>query len=384
MKDNSVGIVKPQTVQIDKPLKLKRGGTLPAFKLVYETYGKLNAKRNNAILICHALSGNHHAAGFHSKGDDKPGWWDALIGPGKAIDTNTFFVVALNNLGGCHGSSGPNQTNPQTGKPYGGDFPQVVVEDWVASQAALSDHLGIKCWAAVVGGSLGGMQALQWAISEPTRLKSALIIAATSKLHPQNIAFNKIARQAIEKDPDFAAGDYLQQNKKPIRGLWLARMLGHITYLSEEAIMQKFGRNIRQDIKDISADGLTENPARFEVESYLDHQGEKFAESFDANTYLLMTRVLDYFDPAASYNGDLTKAIAKSDCSFLVVSFSTDWRFSSANSHEMVDAMIKGDKRVCYAEIDTRHGHDSFLMDLPEYVQLVKKFLGNLAAEQGI
>ena len=280
-KQDSVGIVKPQSIDIKKPLKLKNGGELPSWTLVYETYGKLNPQRNNAILICHALSGNHHAAGRHSEQDKKPGWWDDLIGPGKAVDTNKFYVVSPNNIGGCHGSSGPASINPATQKPYGAAFPQVVVEDWVASQVMLSDHLGIDCWAAVMGGSLGGMQAIQWAISQPHRLKSALLIAATSQLHSQNIAFNEIARQAILKDPNFHKGDYLLHDTKPTQGLWLARMLGHITYLSEEAMLKKFGRSVGAsnsnitDDKPNAAGSITDSSMKFEVENYLNYQGGK-------------------------------------------------------------------------------------------------------------
>ncbi|MCH9665096.1 MAG: homoserine O-acetyltransferase [Gammaproteobacteria bacterium] len=386
-KQDSVGIVKPQSIDIKKPLKLKNGGELPSWTLVYETYGKLNPQRNNAILICHALSGNHHAAGRHSEEDKKPGWWDDLIGPGKAVDTNKFYVVSPNNIGGCHGSSGPASINPATQKPYGAAFPQVVVEDWVASQVMLSDHLGIDCWAAVMGGSLGGMQAIQWAISQPHRLKSALLIAATSQLHSQNIAFNEIARQAILKDPNFHKGDYLLHDTKPTQGLWLARMLGHITYLSEEAMLKKFGRSVGAsnsnitDDKPNAAGSITDSSMKFEVENYLNYQGEKFAESFDANTYLLMTRALDYFDPASEYGGDLSQAISRTDCSFLVVSFSSDWRFSSASSRNMVDAIIKAGKRVAYSEIESNQGHDSFLMPIPRYSDAVGKFLSNIGKE---
>lgn len=391
-----MGLVKPQSIDIDKPLKLKNGRELSSYTLVYETYGKLNAQGNNAILICHALSGNHHAAGYHSEEDKKPGWWDALIGPGKAVDTDKFFVVALNNLGGCHGSSGPCSIKPGTQEAYGASFPQVVVEDWVATQVALSDHLGIGCWAAVMGGSLGGMQAIQWAIDHPARLKSAVLIATTLQLHSQNIAFNEIARQAIMKDPNFHDGDYLLHNTKPTQGLWLARMLGHITYLSEEAMLEKFGRTVSSsnhsnsasdaDAKDNlrSQSNLTNSDIKFEVENYLNYQGAKFAEAFDANTYLLMTRALDYFDPTAEHGGDLTKALAKTNCSFLVVSFSSDWRFSSAGSRAMVDTIIKSGKRVAYSEIQSTQGHDSFLMPLPSYVDKVKKFLDNLGRELDI
>lgn len=394
---NSVGIIEPQIVDIKRPLKLKCGEELPSFTLKYETYGKLNPQKNNAILVCHALSGNHHAAGYNSTTDDKPGWWDELIGPGKAVDTDKFYVVSLNNIGGCHGSSGPRSINPATDKPYGSSFPQIEVEDWVASQIMLSNYLGIDCWAAVMGGSLGGMQALQWSISQPKRLKAAILIAATSQLHSQNIAFNEIARQAILSDPNFCSGDYMLQDTSPTQGLWLARMLGHITYLSEEAMLEKFGREKSNSDEDVGADkdtSTTKKPAedstsndvqlKFEVENYLNYQGKKFATSFDANTYLLMTKALDHFDPAAKYGGDLVKAVATAECSFLVVSFSTDWRFSSASSRYMVDAIIKAGKPVCYANIETKQGHDSFLMPIPRYVNIVSKFLGNLAYKMSI
>ena len=351
--DDSVGLVEPQLLHFDEPLALACGRTLPSYELVIETYGKLNADASNAILICHALSGHHHVAGYHSMDDRKPGWWDSAVGPGKPIDTNRFFVVALNNLGGCHGSSGPKSINPETGELYGPDFPIVTVKDWVVSQLRLADRLGIQCWAAVIGGSLGGMQAMQWSIDYPERLKHCLVIAAAPKLSAQNIAFNEVARQAISKDPGFHDGRYSEQNTIPKRGLMLARMVGHITYLSDDSMRAKFGRDLRKGKFSYDFD------ADFEVESYLRYQGETFSESFDANTYLLMTKALDYYDPAAEYDNDLAKALAAVRCQFLVVSFTTDWRFSPERSREIVDALIAAGKPVNYAEIEAAQGHDA-------------------------
>jgi homoserine O-acetyltransferase len=354
LPDNSVGLVKPQSIDIDQPLKLDCGRTLASYQLVYETYGTLNANKSNAVLICHALSGDHHAAGFHSMDERKPGWWDTAIGPGKPIDTNKFFVICPNNLGGCKGSTGPNTLNPDTGKDYGPEFPIVTVNDWVNSQAQLADALGIEQWAAVIGGSLGGMQAMQWAISKPKRLRHALIIAAAPKLSAQNIAFNEVARTAIKSDPDFHDGYYAAHQTLPRRGLGLARMLGHITYLSDEAMGQKFGRELRSGQFQYGYD------VEFQIESYLRYQSTNFVERFDANTYLLMTRALDYFDPAADFNDDLNAAMAKIEAKSLVVSFTSDWRFSPVRSHEIVNALLAGNKSVCYAEIEAHQGHDAF------------------------
>ncbi|PIE41792.1 MAG: homoserine O-acetyltransferase [Gammaproteobacteria bacterium] len=366
---DSVGLVEPQAIEFEAPLQLQSGKVLPGFRLVYETYGTLNARKNNAVLICHALSGHHHAAGYHSMDDKKPGWWDTCIGPGKAIDTNRFFVVAVNNLGGCHGSTGPQSTNPETNKPYGPDFPIVTVKDWVNSQALLSDHLGIDQWVAVVGGSLGGMQVMQWSIDYPERLKNAVVIAAAPKLSAQNIAFNEIARKAILSDTDFHNGHYYEKGTVPKTGLILARMLGHITYLSDEAMRERFGRELRDGAIKFDYD------VEFQVESYLNYQGEAFSKSFDANTYLLMTRALDYFDPAHDFDHDLTQAFAPATCNFLVLSFTTDWRFSPARSEEIVEALIAAEKNVSYAEIDCPQGHDSFLLNVPRYVQLFKAYM---------
>ncbi|RAR58526.1 homoserine O-acetyltransferase [Onishia taeanensis] len=375
LASDSVGVVTPQTAHFDDPLALACGKTLPSYTLVYETYGTLNAEGTNAVLICHALSGHHHAAGRHHEGDRKPGWWDAHIGPGKSIDTNRFFVVSLNNLGGCHGSTGPLSINPETGRPWGPDFPMMTVSDWVHSQARLADRLGIERFAAVVGGSLGGMQVMQWALDYPERIAHAAVIAATPRLSAQNIAFNEVARQAIRSDPDFHDGWYGEHDTLPRRGLKLARMVGHITYLSETAMGSKFGRDLRHDL------GYGYE-VEFQVESYLRHQGDTFSESFDANTYLLMTKALDYFDPAAPHGGDLAAALAPAQCPFLVVSFSTDWRFPPWRSRELVDALVRADKPVSYANIDSPHGHDAFLLPEPRYQAVFAGFMARVARDQ--
>lgn len=374
---NSVGIVSPQTAHFDAPLALACGKTLNEFDLVYETYGELNAEKTNAILICHALSGHHHAAGYHSESETKPGWWDTCIGPGKPIDTNVYFVVSLNNLGGCHGSTGPTSINPETGKLWGPDFPQVRVADWVNSQAALADRLGIDIWAAVIGGSLGGMQAMQWSVQYPERLKYCLIIASAMDLSAQNIAFNEIARQAIQSDPNFCAGHYREQDTNPSQGLALARMVGHVTYLSDDAMANKFGRDIRSG----SIEHNIDQEVEFQVESYLRYQGSQFSTAFDANTYILMTRALDYFDIAADFNGDPVQAFATTKAQFLVVSFSTDWRFSPRRSREITNALIAANRPVSYAEIEAAEGHDAFLMPIPRYLDVLKAYLGRIAED---
>ena len=367
--ENTLGVVEPQLYQHTAAFLLQNGERLHGYELVFETYGALNADKSNAILICHALSGHHHAAGFHSPDDAKPGWWDACIGPGKAIDTDQFFVLSLNNLGGCHGSTGPNSVDPSTGKIFGPSFPNVVVKDWVASQAHLADHLGIQKFAAVIGGSLGGMQAMQWSIDFPERLYAAVLIASAAKLSAQNIAFNEIARQAITTDEDYCAGDYRQFNKNPEKGLMLARMVGHVTYLSEDGMKTKFGRDVK------SGDFERGANVEFQVESYLHYQGRAFTQYFDANTYLLMTRALDYFDPAREFDGDLTRALEKTTAKFLVLSFSTDWRFSPERSQEIVDALIRARKNVASVIIESEHGHDSFLLPIDRYTKVLSAFL---------
>lgn len=370
---DSIGLVTPRREAFSEPLQLACGKSLAQFELVYETYGELSANRSNAVLICHALSGHHHAAGFHREDERKPGWWDACIGPGKAIDTNRFFVVSLNNLGGCHGSTGPSSIDPATGKAYGAHFPVLTVEDWVHSQALLADRLGIDCWAAVVGGSLGGMQALQWAISYPDRIRHCLAIATAPKLSAQNIAFNEVARQAIINDPDFHNGDYAAFGVIPKRGLMLARMVGHITYLSDDSMGEKFGRELRTDVLNYDFTSV-----EFQVESYLRYQGQEFSERFDANTYLLMTKALDYFDPAGTHGGNLADSLAPIKARCMVMSFTTDWRFSPARSRELVDALLAARKQVSYLEIEAAQGHDAFLLPIPRYVQAFQAYMNQI------
>ena len=371
--NDSVGEVAPQRAHFDTPITLAGGAVLPAFELVYETYGELNAARSNAVLVCHALSGNHHVAGRHADDPKIIGWWDNLVGPGKPLDTRKFFVVGVNNLGGCYGSTGPVSTNPATGKPWGADFPVVIVEDWVATQARLADRLGIDAWAAVVGGSLGGMQALQWTLEYPGRIRHALVIASAPKLTAQNIAFNEVARQAILTDPDFHGGHYREHGVVPARGLRLARMLGHITYLSDDQMAEKFGRKLRQSVLNFGYD------VDFEIESYLRYQGDKFAGYFDANTYLITTKALDYFDPARDHDGNLAAALARARAKFLVVSFSTDWRFAPERSREIVYGLVHNRLAVSYAEIESMAGHDSFLLDDPRYHAVMRAYFEGIA-----
>ena len=371
--DHSVGVVTPQRVSFNEPIALKSGASLPGFELVYETYGTLNAARSNAVLVCHALAGGHHVAGIYAHQPKNIGWWDNVIGPGKPLDTNKFFVVGVNNLGGCHGSTGPLSLNPKTGKHYGADFPMVTVEDWVAAHARLADHLSIDTWAAVMGGSLGGMQALEWSLQFPERIRHAIVIASAPKLSAQNIAFNEVARQAILSDPDFHEGHYADYGVVPKRGLRLARMIGHITYLSDSQMGEKFGRKLHQGEHQFNYD------IDFEIESYLRYQGNKFAGFFDANTYLITTKALDYFDPAFAYNGDLSAAFARAKANFFVASFTTDWRFSPARSREIVFALMHNRRHVAYAEIDCDAGHDSFLLDDAHYHAVLRAYLENIS-----
>jgi homoserine O-acetyltransferase len=366
---DSVGIVTPRCEHFADPLLLECGRTLPHFDLMVETYGTLNADASNAILICHALSGSHHAAGYQHESDSKAGWWDACIGPNKAIDTNRFFVVSTNNIGGCHGSTGPTSINPDTGVVYGPDFPLVTVRDWVRVQAMLADRIGIAAWYAVVGGSLGGMQAQQWAVDFPQRLKHCVVIASTPKLSAQNIAFNEVARQSILSDPDFCGGRYIENDTYPRRGLILARMVGHLTYLTDDAMKQKFGRDLK------SGKFMYGYDVEFQVESYLRYQGEQFSKNFDANTYLIMTKALDYFDPSREYDEQLTQALARATCRFLVVSFTTDWRFAPERSQEIVNALIANGQPVSYIDVDAPQGHDAFLFPIPRYVDAIRAFL---------
>nr|VFJ45628.1 MAG: homoserine O-acetyltransferase [Candidatus Kentron sp. FM]VFJ74184.1 MAG: homoserine O-acetyltransferase [Candidatus Kentron sp. FM]VFK11977.1 MAG: homoserine O-acetyltransferase [Candidatus Kentron sp. FM] len=379
---DSVGLVVPKTYHFDTPLLLDRGRTLDEYDLVYETYGQLNATHSNALLICHALSSDHHAAGFHHEHDPKPGWWEHFVGPGKPIDTNRFFVVCPNNLGGCKGSTGPNTIDPATGKPYGPDFPIVTVKDWVRSQERLARVLGIERWAAIAGGSLGGMQALRWAIDFPDKVENAIIIAAAPRLSVQNIAFNEVARRAILSDPDFHTGRYYEHGTLPRQGLMVARMLGHITYLSEGAMREKFDRELRDPNLPIDFNSeLREkgylrhcDAEEFQVEGYLRHQGKSFVDRFDANTYLLMTKALDYFDPATDYGNNLVEALSRIEGRCFVLSFTSDWRFSPARSKEIVDAMIKAHVNVSYVEVEEQNGHDAFLMPIPYYLEVFRAF----------
>lgn len=377
ISQNSVGLVESQTVSFSEPFALSCGRELAGFDLVYETYGTLNAEQSNAVLICHALSGHHHAAGYHSMEDRKPGWWEECIGPGKPIDTNRFFVVSLNNLGGCHGSTGPNSINPDTGKAWGPDFPPLRARDWVHSQALLADYLGIECWAAVIGGSLGGMQAMRWSLEYPDRLKHCIVIAAAMKLSAQNLAFNELARQAIVADPAFAHGRYMDNDAIPAQGLALARMVGHITYLSDEAMANKFGRDLRSGSFELG----DEDNVEFQVQSYLRYQGSQFSGNFDANTYILMTRALDYFDLAREYDNDPVQAFGRAKCSYFVASFSTDWRFSPARSREIVDALIAAERPVTYTEIEADEGHDAFLMPIPRYLDVFSAYMQRVGAK---
>lgn len=372
---DSVGLVTPQVQQFDSPLTLDCGHMLSQYELVYETYGKLNAKRNNAVLICHALSSDHHAAGYHNQQDKKLGWWEKYVGPRKPIDTNKFFVVCANNLGGCKGSTGPMHTNPETGKPFGPDFPIVTVHDWVKSHARLADCLDISQWGVVIGGSLGGMQALQWAIDYPERVRHSIIIAAAPKLSAQNIAFNEVARRAIMSDPNFHGGHYYNYNVIPRDGLMLARMLGHLTYLSDVAMGNKFGRELREGVLNFGFD------VEFQVESYLRHQAESFVEYFDANTYLLMTKALDYFDPASVFDNDLSAALSQALSKFLVISFTSDWRFPTERSREIVKALLDCNKDVTYIDIEAHQGHDAFLMHTPTYRQAFHAYMTRVAEE---
>jgi homoserine O-acetyltransferase len=376
----SLGLVTPQVLNFATPLKLQSGASITDYNLVVETYGQLNAQKSNAILICHALNASHHVAGISASDPNDVGWWDNMVGPGKPVDTNQFFVIGVNNLGSCFGSTGPMSVNLSTGKPYGASFPVVTVEDWVNAQARVADHFQIEKFAAVMGGSLGGMQAMAWSMMYPDRIGHCIVIASTPKLSAQNIAFNEVARSAILSDPDFHGGDYYAHDVKPRRGLGVARMIGHITYLSDDDMAEKFGRELRR------ADGASDEynfnfDVEFEVESYLRYQGEKFADYFDANTYLLITRALDYFDPAKSFANNLSAAMKNITAKFLVVSFTTDWRFAPERSREIVKALLDNKLDVTYGEIDAPHGHDAFLLEDPRYHNLVKAYFEQIAQE---
>ena len=370
-------IATPLSMHFEEPLPLQGGASIHHYDLAYETYGELNADRSNAVLVCHALNASHHVAGVYADQPKSEGWWDNMIGPGKAVDTNRFFVIGINNLGSCFGSTGPMHQNPDTGRIYGADFPVVTVEDWVDAQARLLDRLGISRLAAVLGGSLGGMQALCWSLRYPQRLAHAVVVASAPNLNAENIAFNEVARRAIVTDPDFHGGNFYDHGVVPRRGLRIARMIGHITYLSDDVMNQKFGRQLRDglDLKYSTQD------IEFEIESYLRYQGDKFSDYFDANTYLLITRALDYFDPARAHAGNLTQALAASQAKYLLVSFSTDWRFAPARSREIVKSLLENQRRVSYAEIDAPHGHDAFLLDDPRYLGVMRSYFESIAKE---
>ncbi len=374
----SLGDVQAQAMAFAEPLPLKSGAQLAGYTLVYETYGRLNADKSNAVLVCHALNASHHVAGTYAGEPRSEGWWDNLVGPGKPLDTDRFFVIGVNNPGSCFGSTGPMHVNPATGRIWGADFPVVTVEDWVDAQARLLDRLGIAQLAAVLGGSLGGMQALSWSLRHPERLRLCIAVATAPNLSAQNIAFNEVARRAIVTDPEFHGGHFYAHGVVPKRGLRVARMIGHITYLSDDAMEMKFGRSLRA-----AELGYSTQEIEFEIESYLRHQGDKFSEYFDANTYLLITRALDYFDPAREHGGDLTRAFAGAKCRFQLVSFTTDWRFSPARSREIVKALLDNRHRVSYAEIAAPHGHDAFLLDDARYHGVLRACFDNLAKEVG-
>ena len=374
-------IATPQSMHFEEALPLQSGASLRAYDLSYETYGTLNADKSNAVLICHALNASHHVAGVYAGQDKSEGWWDTMIGPGKSVDTDQFFVIGVNNLGSCFGSTGPMQINPNTGKIYGADFPVVTVQDWVDAQARLMDALGIQTLAAVMGGSLGGMQALSWTLQYPSRVRHAVVVASAPNLTAENIAFNEVARRAIVTDPDFCAGHYAAHGVLPKRGLRIARMIGHITYLSNDVMNEKFGRQLRE-ISGSHASGykFSTQDVEFQIESYLRYQGDKFSEYFDANTYLLITRALDYFDPAAAFGGDLSAALKQATAKFLLVSFTTDWRFAPARSREIVKALLDNQCDVSYAEIDAPHGHDAFLLDDARYMGVVRSYFQSRVA----
>ena len=382
-------IATPQTMHFPEVLPLQSGASIRDYQLVYETYGQLNADKSNAVLVCHALNASHHVAGVYPNEEKSEGWWDNMIGPGKSVDTNKFFVIGVNNLGSCFGSTGPMHIHPDTGQVYGADFPVVTVEDWVDAQARLLDRLGIAQLAAVLGGSLGGMQALSWTLQYPERVRHAVVVASAPNLTAENIAFNEVARRAIVTDPDFHGGHFYQHGVIPKRGLRIARMIGHITYLSDDVMNEKFGRQLRERVTGqtpavgdaLAAYRYSTQEIEFQIESYLRYQGDKFSEYFDANTYLLITRALDYFDPARTYGGDLTQALARATAKFMLVSFSTDWRFSPKRSREIVKALLDNKRDVSYAEIDAPHGHDAFLLDDARYTGVISSYFDSIAKE---
>ena len=372
----SVGDVTPQRLLFDEPLTLRSGARIAGYELMVETYGRLNEDKSNAVLVCHALNASHHVAGTHAGVEKSEGWWDNLVGPGKPLDTDRFFVIGINNLGSCFGSTGPMHLNPETGRVYGADFPVVTVHDWVDAQARVLDRFGIQRLAAVLGGSLGGMQALDWSLRYPERMRHCIAVATAPNLSAQNIAFNEVARRAIITDPEFHDGFFYEHGVVPRRGLRVARMIGHITYLSDDVMEEKFGRQMRA-----AELGYSTSDIEFQIESYLRYQGDKFSEYFDANTYLLITRALDYFDPAREHGGDLSRTFASARCKYLVVSFTTDWRFSPARSREIVKALLDNKREVSYAEIDAPHGHDAFLLEDPRYHGVLRAYFDRIAKE---
>ncbi|WP_295984205.1 homoserine O-acetyltransferase [uncultured Variovorax sp.] len=381
-------VVTPQSMQFAGPLALRSGASISDYTLAFETYGTLNADRSNAVLVCHALNASHHVAGVYQGQARSEGWWDNMVGPGKPLDTDRFFVIGVNNLGSCFGSTGPMHVNPATGRVYGADFPVVTVEDWVDAQAALLDALGIETLAAVMGGSLGGMQALSWTLQYPERVRHAVVVASAPNLTAENIAFNEVARRAIVTDPDFHGGHFYEHGVVPKRGLRIARMIGHITYLSDDVMNAKFGRILRSAVEGENKGEVagadyrySTQDVEFQIESYLRYQGDKFSEYFDANTYLLITRALDYFDPARNHGGKLSAALAQARAKFLLVSFKTDWRFSPARSREIVKALLDNSRNVSYAEIDAPHGHDAFLLDDVRYMGVVRSYFERVAKE---
>jgi homoserine O-acetyltransferase len=375
-------LVSPQSMKFEAALPLQSGASIRDYSLAYETYGTLNADRSNAVLICHALNASHHVAGVYAGQDKSEGWWDNMIGPGKPVDTDRFFVIGVNNLGSCFGSTGPMDTNPDTGRVYGADFPVVTVEDWVNAQARLLDALGIIQLAAVMGGSLGGMQALSWTLQYPRRVRHAVVVASAPNLTAENIAFNEVARRAIVTDPDFHGGHFYEHGVLPKRGLRIARMVGHITYLSDDVMNEKFGRELREAVTgSVTGYRYSTQDVEFQIESYLRYQGDKFSEYFDANTYLLITRALDYFDPARNHGGNLSAALAAASCQFLLVSFTTDWRFSPKRSREIVKALVDNRRDVSYAEIDAPHGHDAFLLDDARYMAVIRSYFDRVAGQ---
>jgi homoserine O-acetyltransferase/O-succinyltransferase len=362
----------------DEPLELDSGAKLGPWQIAFESYGTLNADKSNAVLVCHALTGDQYVASTNPV-TGKPGWWSLMVGPGKPIDTNHYFVICANVLGGCLGTTGPATVNPDTGNAYGLDLPVVTIRDMVRAQARLVDHLGIGTLFAVIGGSMGGMQALQWAASYPERVFASIPIAAAARHTSQNIAFHEVGRQAIMADPNWRSGNYIQENVRPTKGLAVARMAAHVTYMSDESLHQKFGRNLQD------RDNLTFGfDADFQIESYLRHQGMTFVDRFDANSYLYVTRAMDYFDLTEEFNGSLANAFKGTDTRFCIMSFTSDWLFPTSESRSVVKALNAAAANVSFVEIDSDRGHDSFLLNVPEMFETIGGFLTGAARARGI